>query len=258
MELPSTRLRQALPQDSLSETLETRGFSVIDNAFGEEWCKTIREEMDILFDSDLFVASKNKLSAEGENKIIGHVLDKPGIYELDMVVDGKVICKPEVFLLAENIKSLYEEEMPKLVEVFNRACPELELVNLDQMKLQINKGIGGCFPLHFDTKTEISSRHLTAILYLNEDWQPGNGGELRLYPLPYKEEDVAPKMDRLAIFCSHQMLHRVMPAKTPRYCFSLWFGSKSSTPFPSVTTFTYTFICYIHHYILSPQELNIN
>jgi len=139
-----------------------------------------------------------------------------------------------VWLLAENLKYLYEKEMNHMVEILNSSFPELELTELDHMKLQINYGKGGCFPMHFDTHadTQRSRRHLTAILYLNSSWTPDTGGQVRLYPLPYPAEDISPINDRLVLFCSHSMLHRVMPTHAPRYCFSLWFASKTSIPFP--------------------------
>jgi len=53
------------------------------------------------------------------------------------------------------------------------------------VKLQANDGAGGCFPLHFDTGPGIGDgKRVTAIYYLNEDWEAGDGGELVLYPFP--------------------------------------------------------------------------
>jgi len=91
MESPASHLQRVLKPNSLTELLSTQGYVVIDHAFGEEWCNVIREEMETLESSDLFLASKNKLA--GTQK--GHVLEKPGIVELDMIFEGKVVCKPE-------------------------------------------------------------------------------------------------------------------------------------------------------------------
>jgi len=94
-----------------------------------------------------------------------------------------------------------------MVARFNAACPLLALSNLDQLKVQVNTGHGGCFPMHYDTSSG-SARQLTAILYLTPNWSVGEGGELRLYPFPFDSVDVAPVFNRLAIFNSHTMLHR--------------------------------------------------
>lgn len=70
-------------------------------------------------------------------------------------------------------------------------------------------------------------------LILVQDWIPSHGGEIRLYPLPCPSVDMAPLMDRFILFCSTQMLHRVLPATSFRYCLSLWFAASSPQPFPS-------------------------
>ena len=38
------------------------------------------------------------------------------------------------------------------------------LASQDTLKVQYNEGVGGCFPMHFDTTPAISKRTLTAIL----------------------------------------------------------------------------------------------
>lgn len=67
---------------------------------------------------------------------------------------------------------------------------------------------------------------------LNEDWAPSHGGELRLFPFPLAAADVAPRVGRLALFCSHALLHRVLPARAPRCVLSLWFAGAPEA-FPS-------------------------
>lgn len=55
----------------------------------------------------------------------------------------------------------------------------------------------------------------------------GDGGELRLFPFPLDTMDLPPLHDRLAVFNSTEMLHRVMPATAPRVCFSVWFSREA-------------------------------
>lgn len=69
-------------------------------------------------------------------------------------------------------------------------------------------GDGACFPIHVDSEESIDGRRLTAILYLNPEWAPAHGGQLRLYPPGAQPVDVAPLNDRLVIFESHRLLHR--------------------------------------------------
>jgi hypothetical protein len=90
------------------------------------------------------------------------------------------------------------------------------------IKLQHNRGGGGCFPLHYDNPGPPSRRALTCILYLNPDWTEGDGGELLLTPFLGGAIRVRPTHDRLAIFLSDRILHRVLPAKAERFCLTVW------------------------------------
>ena len=72
-------------------------------------------------------------------------------------------------------------------------------------------GDGSCFPLHYDSDESVDSRRVTAILYLNPDWQDGDGGELKLYPWPHKPVAVKPLHNRLLLFSTCRMLHRSAP-----------------------------------------------
>lgn len=83
-------------------------------------------------------------------------------------------------------------------------------------------GHGGCFPMHFDTDAALDTRRVTTIWYLNPSWAPGDGGELRLYPFPGQPLDIEPLNDRLVLFSSQEMLHRVLPSSAERVCFTVW------------------------------------
>ncbi len=71
-------------------------------------------------------------------------------------------------------------------------------------------GNGGCFPLHYDSDEQVDGRRVTAIFYLNTDWQPSHGGQLQLFPFPDSPVEIAPIADRLVLFSSCRMLHRYL------------------------------------------------
>ena len=58
-------------------------------------------------------------------------------------------------------------------------------------------GSGGCFPLHYDNPGPPNKRALTCLLYLNPNWEDGDGGEVCLTPFLLKEKAIAPVLDRL-------------------------------------------------------------
>ena len=91
------------------------------------------------------------------------------------------------------------------------------------LKVQLNHGNGGCFPLHFDGDPLLDDRVITAVLYLNPDWSENDGGHLQLVPFPERPVDVAPLFDRLVLFASHDTLHRALPSQNVRFCVTLWF-----------------------------------
>ncbi|CAN0155733.1 unnamed protein product [Discosporangium mesarthrocarpum] len=93
------------------------------------------------------------------------------------------------------------------------------------VKLQRNAGSGGCFPYHYDNPGSPNKRGLTCLFYLNPDWQEEHGGEMCLLPFLGREQRVEPLMDRLVIFYSDRVLHRVLPSHAERYVVTVWLDS---------------------------------
>lgn len=84
---------------------------------------------------------------------------------------------------------------------------------------------------HLDAFQGSRSRILSTILYLNPDWQSGDGGELALYPSITDDADeqqdpvmvVPPRYGTLITFLSEQYPHEVLPANKNRYSMTGWF-----------------------------------
>jgi SM-20-related protein len=78
------------------------------------------------------------------------------------------------------------------------------------------------------------SRALSLIIYLNKDWPPQAGGELRLYtgqhtapPVPEAAHiDIAPLGGRLVLFLSDRFWHAVRPATQTRVSVTGWFKTR--------------------------------
>ena len=75
------------------------------------------------------------------------------------------------------------------------------------------------------------SRVLSTVLYLNPEWQVGDGGELRLYD----EDDalvletIAPEYGKLVIFLSEKFPHEVLVAQRERHSIAGWFRVSGPT-----------------------------
>lgn len=90
---------------------------------------------------------------------------------------------------------------------------------------------GGFYRKHVDAFRGESNRRLTTILYLNTNWQTGDGGELALYqcddPEPFLI--IQPEFGRMVIFLSEEFPHEVLEARKPRYSLSGWYRVNGST-----------------------------
>ena len=63
---------------------------------------------------------------------------------------------------------------------------------------------------------------------------PPHGGQLQLLPCPLAPVEVEPLFDRLVLFSSMDMLHRVMPSQGPaRLCLTLWFYASDRDDLPA-------------------------
>ena len=70
-----------------------------------------------------------------------------------------------------------------------------------------------------------NQRQVSLVLYLNERWEPGHGGELRLFESgAYR--DVEPIAGRLVCFLTEDREHAVLPTLVPRLSISGWFRSR--------------------------------
>ncbi len=83
---------------------------------------------------------------------------------------------------------------------------------------------GGFYKKHLDQFKERNNRILSVIVYMNDNWQEGDGGELKIYKSedPDDFELVAPIGNRLAIFRSDSVWHEVLTANKSRKSLTGW------------------------------------
>ena len=127
-------------------------------------------------------------------------------------------------------------------------CSERQLSYLDaleHLRQEVNQGLylglfdfeghfaiyppGGFYRKHIDRFQNDSRRTLTAILYLNQDWQEADGGKLRLYLDASGEGDfldIEPRAGTLVTFLSSRFWHEVLPATKERISITGWFRTR--------------------------------
>ncbi len=89
---------------------------------------------------------------------------------------------------------------------------------------------GGVYHKHLDQFKGQQERQVSAILYLNRDWQAEDGGELRLYLGGTADQtfmDIAPIGGRMILFLSGKFFHEVLPARRERISLTGWFRTRA-------------------------------
>lgn len=81
--------------------------------------------------------------------------------------------------------------------------------------------VGTRYQRHRDQFRNDDHRKLSIICYLNADWMPEHGGQLRLH-LTSGERDILPEQGRLICFRSDAIEHEVLPATRERYSITGW------------------------------------
>ncbi|MGD9660252.1 MAG: 2OG-Fe(II) oxygenase [Porticoccaceae bacterium] len=91
-------------------------------------------------------------------------------------------------------------------------------------------GCGSFYKRHLDAFKGQGIRIVSVVLYLNPQWQSGDGGEFVIYP-EKAPEGVAflPRAGTLAIFLSEDFPHEVLPANRIRYSITGWFRINTTT-----------------------------
>lgn len=80
---------------------------------------------------------------------------------------------------------------------------------------------GSYYHRHLDQFNERTNRQITVLIYLNKNWQNGNGGELVIYK-DGEEIKVEPIAKRLLLFKSDIIEHEVLTTNVPRYSLTGW------------------------------------
>jgi SM-20-related protein len=89
---------------------------------------------------------------------------------------------------------------------------------------------GAFYKAHLDRHAGTTERIITVILYLNEHWQPGDGGELKLWTTSGAKDGpfdlIEPRMGTLVCFPSGDHWHEVLPAIKSRSSITGWFRTR--------------------------------
>jgi SM-20-related protein len=89
--------------------------------------------------------------------------------------------------------------------------------------------VGSFYTRHFDQFRETNNRIFSTILYLNPDWKPEDGGQLRVYNTE-GFVDIEPKMGSFVCFRSDLIEHEVLKTTRTRFSITGWLRRDEWTP----------------------------
>ena len=126
------------------------------------------------------------------------------------------------------------------------AC-DLYLGLMDSLREAMNRGLylgledfeshfalyppGAFYLKHVDRFRDDDRRMVSAVIYLNDDWLPEHGGQLRMYLAEDVEHDVVPIGGCLVVFLSGEVPHEVLPATRDRLSLTGWFRRRGNELF---------------------------
>ena len=127
-----------------------------------------------------------------------------------------------------------------------QACDQY-LTLMDSLREAMNRGLflgledfeshfalyppGAFYLKHVDRFRDDDRRMVSAVLYLNDDWLPEHGGQLRMYLDEDVERDVVPIGGCLVVFLSGNIPHEVLPATRDRLSLTGWFRRRGNELF---------------------------
>lgn len=176
---------------------------IIDDFLEESLYLKIKDFFDIKRADDAF--QKASIGALSNNQIVNEIRGDY-TYWLDPQQDHHL---EDFFDLVENCKA-----------IFNRYC----FLSLSGYEFHLAfYPIGSFYKRHVDQFKDRSNRMITFILYFNETWEEGDGGELKIYLKDKSNKIIAPLRNRAVMFRSADLPHEVLPTHKGRASLTGWF-----------------------------------
>ena len=174
---------------------------VIDDFIEEGVYQTARSFLMEKLEDDTF--AKAKIGPGSEEQVVSEIRGDY-IYWLDRNRDTTLL--PFFGLIDETI------------QVLNRYC----YLSLSGFEFHLaHYPAGSFYKRHLDQFKSRSNRMISMIIYLNEGWKPGNGGELKIFQ-DKGDLIVEPFARRCVLFKSDTVPHEVLKTQVSRYSLTGW------------------------------------
>lgn len=194
---------------SIIEQLATQGWCVQPDFLSATQVRDLAEDANTLHQSGQLTPAG---IGQGEHKTLRPTLRGDSIHWLEeaQVQSSGTSAAQQTFF----------QQMESLRQAANREL-QLGLFEFECHFARYPTGAG--YSKHLDTFQHDNRRTLSVICYLNEDWQPEHGGQLRIDLEDGSHIDVLPEGGTLVCFLSHRFPHEVLLATRPRLSMTGWF-----------------------------------
>lgn len=186
----------------IADNLAEKGWAVTDDLFAIEFLQDLVQEEMLLFKDGKF--KQAGIGKGAEHKVVSEIRSDY-VHWLD---EGSL----------SDLQQQFWQQMQELKQFLNRefflALKEIEFHFAVYPE-------GSFYKKHLDRFQRDSGRTISCVLYLNKDWQEGDGGELRIYNKE-NHTDVNPVFGRFVCFKSDEIEHEVLPTRKERYSITGW------------------------------------
>lgn len=180
--------------------LDDAGFSVIDQAYAEEYLQSVHQECMHHLNEFRDAAIQNGVVSQIRSDHILWINDNLPIAEQHVTT---------LMHLAQELNQVFFFGIREVEAHF--AC----------------YNAGEFYALHRDNPQKKNDRLISAVLYLHPEWHEDWGGQLRLQDKQQNWHILEPKPNRIALFQS-DLLHEVLAAKQQRLSITAWMRSNHS------------------------------
>ena len=151
-----------------------------------------------------------------------NLLKAAGIGNVAKLTHNAEIRSDEIYWLDRNNNNEFEnqflDQMDAFVSYLNRSC-YTGITGYEFHFALFEKG--SFYRKHLDQFQNNSSRQFSIITYLNQNWQPEDGGELCIYD-DEKVQKVAPTNRKTVFFKSDELVHEVLETNKARLSVTGW------------------------------------
>ncbi|HEX5306471.1 MAG TPA: 2OG-Fe(II) oxygenase [Dyella sp.] len=131
--------------------------------------------------------------------------------------------------------SMAQQPFMEAIDVLQRTLNQSLMLGLhEELEAHYTVFVPGTrYARHLDRLRHSDARVVSAVYYLNDAWDPADGGALRLYLDDGRTQDVLPQGGTLVLFMSDRFEHEVLPATRERMSIACWLRRRESGALPA-------------------------